>query len=113
MLQQPKWLQQILVPQDGFSALELAKGISTYVKGIQRVNAYLSERNKSMEVDIKRLRDKLWNDLDEGIRDSIIRDRMTGGVKMRLDTAENTNHALRRELKRLQTAIEQGLCERG
>jgi hypothetical protein len=113
MLQQPKWLQQILVAQDGFSALELAKVLSTYVRSIQRANEYLGRENTSMKIDLKRIREKQWNDLDEGIRESIIREHMSSGTQLRLDLAENTNASLRRELKRLQAALERGLCERG
>ena len=113
MLRQPKWLQQILVPQDGYSALQLAKILSDYVRSIQRANQYLDRENTSMKIDLKRLRGKQWRELDEEMKESIIREHMGAGTKFTLDTYEKTNVSLRRELQRLQAALERGLCERG
>ena len=66
-----------------------------------------------MKIDLKRIRGKQWRDLDEQMRESIIRERMGTDSKLTLDTYEKTNVSLRRELQRMQAALERGLCERG
>jgi hypothetical protein len=113
MLRQPKWLQQILIAQDGFSSLELAKLISDHIRSIQRANEYMRRENTSMKIELKRLRGKQWRELDEEMKESIIREHMASGARLTLDTYEQTNVSLRRELKRMQAALERGLCERG